>query len=53
MKERLGLTEIRKHANRMTFAEVSVFFCSAGISSDTIYCVLIAGLWQPCNICNI
>lgn len=22
MKERLGLTEIRKHANRMTFAEV-------------------------------
>ena len=23
MKERLGLTEIRKHANRMTFAEVS------------------------------
>lgn len=25
MKERLGLTEIRKHANRMTFAEVSMF----------------------------
>uniref|UniRef100_A0AAR2LPQ8 U4/U6 small nuclear ribonucleoprotein Prp31 n=1 Tax=Pygocentrus nattereri TaxID=42514 RepID=A0AAR2LPQ8_PYGNA len=25
MKERLGLTEIRKHANRMTFAEVSSF----------------------------
>lgn len=27
MKERLGLTEIRKHANRMTFAEVSTNFC--------------------------
>lgn len=27
MKERLGLTEIRKHANRMTFAEVSLYFC--------------------------
>uniref|UniRef100_A0A7N8WZ50 U4/U6 small nuclear ribonucleoprotein Prp31 n=1 Tax=Mastacembelus armatus TaxID=205130 RepID=A0A7N8WZ50_9TELE len=26
MKERLGLTEIRKHANRMTFAEVSGYF---------------------------
>uniref|UniRef100_A0A8C4GG97 U4/U6 small nuclear ribonucleoprotein Prp31 n=1 Tax=Dicentrarchus labrax TaxID=13489 RepID=A0A8C4GG97_DICLA len=28
MKERLGLTEIRKHANRMTFAEVSRYFLS-------------------------
>uniref|UniRef100_A0A8C9ZIG5 U4/U6 small nuclear ribonucleoprotein Prp31 n=1 Tax=Sander lucioperca TaxID=283035 RepID=A0A8C9ZIG5_SANLU len=30
MKERLGLTEIRKHANRMTFAEVSRYCLSGG-----------------------
>lgn len=34
MKERLGLTEIRKHANRMTFAEVCGFSFSFTFTLD-------------------
>lgn len=46
MKERLGLTEIRKHANRMTFAEVGTNFCS----SPTVCIMLLkhVDLWLTC-----
>lgn len=46
MKERLGLTEIRKHANRMTFAEVGAGSpCSRSRNVEPRFCVIGADGW--------